>query len=236
MSNIFILNKEKEKYTKILSELVILSDKTDGIISEEEKNKRLFYIKLLVLKKYVDFLDDLTNEYIIKEKNFQEKNFGFLNKLLGKKDNFNYDEDAKQKITTYKEKIMYDLTRLEKCQNCKCVSCFQTCKIEHCKRCRITEYVSDCNNQDCLSTTNEEIKELYDEEGNPLRFNLIHFLLKKNEDDSFIRYVLMIDLNDFENQQICKFIDYGKEFYLESIDEETLNYIYEQFIEMGVRI
>lgn len=238
MKEILFLKKEKSKYNKLLSEIIEIMDKSSDFLTPEEQQKRLVYTVKRKLSDYVFFLDDLEVEYKVQQQKFEEENHkGFFGKIFKKEDTFDYEKDAEKRITEYKKKILYFLNRLEKCKDCKCASCTNDCQINHCKRCRMTEYVTNCNNEDMVVTTNEEIRTLYSGD-DEFEMNLVHFLLVKtdDDDDSYNRFVLMIDLKNFENQQICKFIDSGNDFDLEGLDEDTLDDVFNKFDEMGVHI
>ncbi|MGL5693152.1 MAG: hypothetical protein ACRCXA_03685 [Peptostreptococcaceae bacterium] len=220
------IESEKNKYNKIYTDLVFASDDLKQMLDEEELKKRSFLSKVDILKDYMNFLDKL-------EKEDQQKK-GLFAKLFSK------NEDIESKLDSYltRGKIT-NLDKLSKCSLCKCRNCISTCPMNQCYNCREKEYVLDCNKADSTLTSNSETVTLYN--GNDkIVFDVKGYLIEKDAEDNYIRYVYLIDQNDYDNQHILRYSKFkGEESYDSVITDDTqyeLVRINNKFIEMGLRV
>lgn len=220
------IEEEKNKYNSVYTDLVFASDDLKQMLDEKELNKRSFLTKVETLKDYMGFLDKLERDSNVKK--------GLFAKLLSK------NEDVDLKIDKYltQEKII-DLNKLNKCSKCKCKNCVSKCFMDQCFNCRKREYVSECNKMDSVLTSCDDTVTLYN--GNSeIIFNVKAYLIEKDKDGNYIRYVYLIDSENYDNQHILKYSKFkGEERYDSVISEDTqyeLVRINNKFIEMGLRV
>lgn len=111
--------------------------------------------------------------------------------------------------------------------------------MDQCFNCREKEYVLDCNKTDSLLTSCNDTVTLYN--GNKeIIFNVKAYLIEKDKDGNYSRYVYLIDSEDYDNQHILKYSKFkGEERYDSVITDDTqyeLIRINNKFIEMGLRV
>lgn len=220
------VSQEKNKYNKIYTDLVFASDDLRQMLDSEEINKRSFLIKLDILKDYMNFLDKIEKE--------SKENKGFFKKIFSSSRNIN---DEINNYLTQDRKM--NIEKLDKCSKCKCRNCVSICPMNHCFNCRDKEYVNECNKKDSLLTKSKDTVTLYqgDEE---FIFNVAGYLVEKDNNGNYNRYVYLIDSKDPDNHHILKYSKFkGEEYYDSVIVDDTqdeLIRINDKFIEMGLRV
>lgn len=221
-----IILNEKSKYNKIYTELMFCVDDLRKMLESEELNKRSFINKVEVLKDYMEFLEDIEKD--------SKKDKGLFKKL------FKVDEKPEQKINQYLTiDKRRDLEKLERCSKCECRNCVSVCNMNHCFNCREKEYVSKCDKNTALLTKTTDTVELYQDDEKFI-FNVAGYLVERDSEGNFSRYVYLIDSKDYDNQHILKYSKFkGEESYDSVITGDTqdeLIRINDKFIEMGLRV
>ena len=218
--------KEREKYKKTYSDMIFAYDDLRQILDEKELNKRIFISKIETLKSYMDFLDKLEIE--------SKHDKGFLSRLINKDkyiDNKIYD------YLTNEKKI--NIEKLERCNQCKCKNCVSECFMSGCLNCREKEYIFECNKQDSFMTKSSDTLTLYDGEKEFI-FSVAGYLVEKDNDNNFSRYIYLIDSKDYDNQHILKYSKFkGEESYNSVIvdnKQDELVRINNKFIELGLKV
>jgi len=132
-----------------------------------------------------------------------------------------------------------DIEKLEKCRQCKCINCVKECPMNGCLNCREKEYVLQCNKKDSLLTKCSDTVTLYNGDEDYL-FNVAGYLVEKDEDGNFSRYVYLIDSKDYDNQHILRYSKFkGEESYdsvIEDDKQDELIRINDKFIELGLKV
>lgn len=218
--------EEKNKYNKSYTELMFCVDDLRKMLNNEEINKRSFISKVDTLKDYIEFLDNLEKA--------SKKNKGLFKKL------FNVENDPSQKINKYLTvDKRRDLDKIDKCSKCACRNCVSVCNMNHCFNCREKEYVIKCDKDTSLLTNTTDTVELYQGD-EKFVFNVVGYLVEKDNEGNFSRYVYLIDSKNYDNQHILKYSKFkGKEYYDSVITDDTqdeLVRINDKFIEMGLRV
>ncbi len=220
-----ILN-EKNKYNKIYSEMMFSVDDLRQMLDSEELEKRSFIKKVDILKDYIKFLDDLERE--------SRENKGFFKKL------FKSSKSPEDKIKSYlTEDKLLNINKLQKCKSCECRNCVNICPMNSCYNCRLKEYVSGCNKENTMMTKSEDKVTLYqgDEE---FIFNVAAYLVEKDNEGNYHRYVYLIDSKDYDNQHLLKYSKFKGEEYYESVitddNQDNLVRLNDKFVEMGLRV
>lgn len=220
-----ILN-EKNKYNKTYTELMFSADDLRQMLDSEELEKRSFIEKLDILKDYMEFLDNLERE--------SKKDKGFFKKL------FNNSKSPEEEIRNYltKDKLT-SINKLEKCKSCECRNCVNVCPMNSCYNCREKEYVSSCNKENTMMTKSEDKVTLYQDDKEFI-FNVAAYLVEKDDEGNYSRYVYLIDSKDYDNQHLLKYSKFKGEEYYESVivddTQDELVRLNDKFIEMGLRI
>lgn len=221
-----IILNEKNKYNKIYTELMFCVDDLRKMLDTEELEKRSFIYKVDTLKDYIEFLDNLEKE--------SKKDKGLFKKL------FNIENNTSQKIDKYLTlDKRRDLEKVNKCSKCACRNCVNICNMNHCFNCREKEYVVKCDKDITLLTKTTDTVELYQGD-EKFVFNVAGYLVEKDGNGHFSRYVYLIDSKDYDNQHILKYSKFkGEESYDSVITDDTqdeLIRINDKFIEMGLRV
>ena len=220
------VSQEKNKYNKMYTDLVFASDDLRQMLDDDEINKRSFLKKVDTLKDYMNFLDQIEKD--------SKENKGFFKKLFKSPKNIN---DEINNYLTQDRRM--NIEKLDRCSNCKCRNCVSICPMNHCFNCRDKEYVNECNKKDTLFTNSNDTVTLYqgDEE---FIFNVAGYLVEKDNNGNYNRYVYLIDSKDTDNQHILKYSKFkGEEYYDSVIVDDTqdeLIRINDKFIEMGLRV
>lgn len=221
-----LIEQEKNKYKKIYSDMMFACDDLRQMIDEIEIKKRTFVSKVEELKDYMNFLDKLEIE------SKMDKNF--LKKLINKEKNI--DNKIYEYMTTDKKN---NINKLEKCINCKCKNCVSECSMNGCLNCREKEYVYECNKLNGLFTKTSETVTLYNQDEEFI-FNVAGYLVEKDEEGNFNRYVYLIDSKDYDNQHILKYSKFkGEEYYDSVINDDNqgeLVRLNEKFIKLGLKV
>lgn len=217
---------EKDKYNKIYTDLVFASDDLRQILDDKEINKRSFITKVDTLKDYMNFLDEIEKE--------SKENRGFFKKLFKPSKNIN---DQINNYLTQEKRI--NLEKLEKCSKCKCRNCASICPMNHCFNCMDKEYVNNCNKKDSLFTNIKDTLTLYQGD-EKIIFNVVGYLVEKDEEGNYNRYIYLIDSKNQDNQHILKYSKFKGEHYYDSLivdnTQDELIRINNKFIEMGLRV
>ena len=221
-----IILEEKNKYNKAYTELMFCVDDLRKILDNDELNKRSFINKVDTLKDYIEFLDNLEKE--------SKKDKGLFKKLF--KGENNSSEKINKYLTVDKRR---DLEKFDKCRNCACRNCVSICNMKHCFNCREKEYVVKCDKDTVLLTNTTDTVELYQGDEKFI-FNVKAYLVEKDNEGNFSRYVYLIDSKNYDNQHILKYSKFkGEEYYDSVINDDTqdeLVRINDKFIEMGLRV
>lgn len=111
--------------------------------------------------------------------------------------------------------------------------------MNHCFNCREKEYTAKCDKDTTLLTKTTDTVELYQGD-EKFVFNVAGYLVEKDDNGNFSRYVYLIDSKDYDNQHILKYSKFkGEESYDSVITDGTqdeLIRINDKFIEMGLRV
>lgn len=225
MANEFI-EKERLKYKKIYSDMMFAYDDLIKMLDEDEIKKRTFISKIEVLKNYMNFLDNLESE--------NKKGKGFLSRLINK------EKYIDNKIHDYfNDEVKFNINKLEKCNSCKCKNCVSQCLMNGCLNCKEKEYIVECNKKDSLLTKSSDIVTLYDED-EAFIFNIAGYLIEKDNQNNFSRYVYLIDSKDYDNQHILRYSKFkGEESYDSVITDDKqdeLVRINDKFIKLGLKV
>jgi hypothetical protein len=221
-----IIENEINKYKKTYTDMMFAYDDLRQILDEKEINKRTFTNKVETLKEYMVFLDDLESQ--------SKKDKGFFNKLLKSEKSI---DDKIYNYLNHEKRI--DIEKLEKCSQCKCINCVKECSMNGCLNCREKEYIFECNKEDGLLTKSSDTVTLYNGDESYL-FNVAGYLVEKDEDGNFSRYVYLIDSKDYDNQHILRYSKFkGEESYDSVIvddKQDELIRINDKFIELGLKV
>ena len=103
----------------------------------------------------------------------------------------------------------------------------------------LKEYTAKCDKDTTLLTKTTDTVELYQGD-EKFVFNVAGYLVEKDDNGNFSRYVYLIDSKDYDNQHILKYSKFkGEESYDSVITDGTqdeLIRINDKFIEMGLRV
>lgn len=221
-----IIESERNKYKKTYTEMMFAYDDLRQILDEKEINKRTFISKVDTLKEYMAFLDDLERE--------SKKDKGFFGKLL--KSEKSIDDKIYNYLTSNKR---IDIEKLEKCSMCKCRNCAKECIMNSCLNCREKEFVYECNKEDAFLAKSTDTVTLYNGDEKYL-FNVAGYLVEKDKEGNFLRYVYLIDSKDYDNQHILKYSKFKGEERYDSVivddKQDELIRINDKFIELGLKV
>lgn len=129
---------EKEKFGKIFVDITYAVDDISLFLEEQDLKKRKYYVKLPVLKRYIEILDASIKQ--MKKKNIF---------------NFFTDDNSTKLVKQFKQDNEDSLQQLEKCCACNCLTCTAQCKFDSCLGCRQGSRIIYCDHQRINVTSHE---------------------------------------------------------------------------------
>ena len=185
------LDKEKNTYGNLYSELIFVLDDIEDLSEDSTLKERAYYKNIKILKKYNDLLDKLSRE-LPEKKSF----LSFLNKS-NENEIIKECEDFKK---TYKD----SLDKIFVCSKCMCVKCIRECGFNPCLSCNKTGKVNYCDKENTnLIVFKNFIKQQYKNETN------------ENETREILCEVEMLDMD--KRFRIIKEVLSGEQFVLEYV-------------------
>lgn len=124
----FIKN-EKGPWGKIFVDINYAIDHISPFIEEKNLNRRKYYIKKDILKKYMELLSTAESE------------------LSSKKSFFSFFKDNKYEglLSSYKNDHLNDFNQLKNCDKCACLNCIKDCNFNSCLGCKSGSYIKKCD-------------------------------------------------------------------------------------------
>lgn len=121
---------EKDKYGKIFVDINYAIDDISPFLSTDALEKRKYYVKLPILKRYIDLLESSEKE--------MEKNG-----LAG----FFKNDKYVNLLNIYKQDNHKELDQLERCRDCKCLKCTAECNFDSCLGCHEKSHIAKCDHK-----------------------------------------------------------------------------------------
>jgi hypothetical protein len=119
---------EKDNYGKVFVDISYAMDNVSPFLDAEQIKNRKYFIKLPIIKKYIDLLDAAEAE---------SKKGGFLSL-------FNSDKYTSL-LNDYKNSNREAFNQLKKCSGCACLNCTANCKFDSCLGCRKDSLIKNCD-------------------------------------------------------------------------------------------
>ncbi|HEY5561322.1 MAG TPA: DUF1292 domain-containing protein [Clostridiaceae bacterium] len=211
------LKEERKYYGKIYAEISFAIDNTSTFLSEEDKKKRKFIVKLPSIKNYVDII---------------EASLGEL-KQEGLRSIFKGDKYTSL-VKSYKSDNEASLKQLEKCYSCSCLNCISLCKFESCHGCREASNIESCDHKkiNVSKYTSFTIDLINSKSGRMDKYKVLATLEDCNKNK---KYIILQNLKDFNDKYIL-YYDTGihEDTYGEIKDVEEFDYILTTFEEVDV--
>jgi len=202
------IKSEKEKYGKLYTDIAYAVDKVSPFVDSTVLNRRKYYTRLNVVKKYVDLLSSAETEL---------KSKGFFAKLG------NTDKYANL-LQDYKADNKENLNILKGCQKCQCLDCVADCKLDSCDGCAHYGRIAFCdkkrvcvyvyNNTYTLDLENQDT-------GRDNRFNVLAIVQDLLKDK---RYIIMQNIRTNEKFVLYYFCELKGDRYEEIGNEEDFNF------------
>lgn len=185
------LDKEKNIYGNLYSQLIFVLDDIEDLSENSTLKERAYYKNIKILKKYNDLLDKVSRE-LPEKKSF----LSFLNKSK-ENDIIKECEDFKK---TYKD----SLDKIFVCSECMCVKCIRKCGFNPCLSCNKSGKVNYCDKINTnLIVFKNFIKQQYNNES------------RENEPIEILCEVEMLDID--KRFRIIKEVLSGNQLVLEYI-------------------
>jgi len=205
------LDKEKEKYGKMYSDLSFAIDNVSPFLDTRELKTRRYYTKLPVLKRYIEKLEEAETK-------------------LNKAGIFSIFSNGKviDELEKYKFEFNKEFKQLQKCSSCKCLNCSVGCKFYGCLGCREGSNVVSCDHDRInvrfhddfyLDLTNEKT-------GKREKYKVLATLM-----DAILnrQYIIIEGLLSKEKYVLYYYPDIDEERFGEIKDEEEFDFIVETY-------
>ena len=204
------IKREKENYGKLYTDIAYAVDKVSPFIDSDILNRRKYYTRLKVVKKYIELLNSAETELNSKK--------GFFAKLGSNNDKYitlleDYRDDNKDSL-----KI------LKRCQKCQCLDCVAECKFDSCDGCAHYGRISFCDKKRvCVYTYNNAYTlDLENQDtGRDDRFNVLAIVQDVLKDK---RYIIMENIRTNEKFVLYYFCELKGDRYEEITNEEDFNF------------
>lgn len=202
------IRKEKDKYGKLYTDISYAIDKVAPFVDSDVLNRRKYYTRLKVAKKYVELLSSAETE--LNSKGFFAK-LGNNDKYIHLLEDFKHDNKESLNI-------------LKGCQKCQCLDCVATCKFDSCDGCAHYGRIASCDKKrTCVYTYNKTYTlDLENQEtGKDDRFNVLAIVQDVLQDK---RYIIMENVRTNEKFVLYYFCELTGDRYEEIASEEDFNY------------
>lgn len=146
------LDKEREIYGNLYSELIFVLDDIEDLSEDSTLKERAYYKNIKILKEYNNLLDRLYKS-IPEKKSF----LSFLNKSK--------ENDIIKECEDFKKSYKESLDKIFVCSKCLCVKCIRECGFNPCLSCNKTGKVNYCDKENVnLIVFENFIKQQYNSE------------------------------------------------------------------------
>lgn len=133
MSNSDFIEKELNEWGKVYTDITYAINEISEFLDDKELKRRKYYVKLSVLKEYIDDLNrgDISSS----------SKKGFLSSMF----NSSSSNDLTSKFKTFKRKNKDTFDQLSHCAQCACLSCIEECSFKKCSGCRDDSHIKKCD-------------------------------------------------------------------------------------------
>ena len=211
------LKEEKEYYGKIYAEISFAIDNAAPFLSEEDKKKRKFIVKLPTIRKYVDIIEASLGE--LKEEGFRS---------LFKGDKYT------SLVNAYKRDNESSLNQLKKCNSCSCLNCTSLCKFESCQGCLEASNIKFCDHLKINATKYDgfSIELINNKSGRMDKYKVLSTLENCEKDQ---KYIIIQNIKDFNDKYILYYnTGIDQDTYGEIKDAEEFDFILSTFEGMDI--
>lgn len=201
------VKEERDTYGKTYVDINYAIDDISSFISTDKLNSRKYFIKLSVLKKYIELLE--TSEREINKNGFT----GFFK-----------NDKYVDLLNSYKSDHLKELNQLQKCKSCKCLNCTAECKFDSCLGCREKSHITQCDHKKLnitlhdgfiLSLTNNDT-------GLEDRYSVLAVLQDSTKD---LKYIILKNIHSDEKLILYYYPGIKEDTYGEIQDEEEFDHI-----------
>lgn len=205
------INNERATIGKTYTEITYAISEVSPFLDSHIINRRKYYSKLPILKKYIEMLNDA--EYSSKNKKF----------------NFFKKDDSILKLEQYKSDNLEAFTQFENCSKCSCLNCIKECDFKSCSGCRGNSYIKSCDKSKLnvrfhknfiLDLTNNNT-------GKSSRYKVLATIENCIEDKLYIALENLLDSND--KLLLYYYPGISSDDFGEITDEEEFNLIVETY-------
>ncbi|KRQ87195.1 hypothetical protein ABG79_00993 [Caloramator mitchellensis] len=205
------LDKEKEKYGKIYSDISFAIDNISPFLDTRELKTRKYSSFLPVLKKYIDKIE-------VAESNLNKSGIFSIfsnGKIIDELEKFKFE---------YKE----ELRQLEKCVNCKCLNCSIGCKFDGCLGCREGSNVVSCDHEKINVRFHDNFyQELLNEKsGKREKYKVLATLMDAKQNR---HYIIIEGVFSKDKYVLYYYPDIDEDRFGEIKDEQEFDYIVETY-------
>ncbi|SHE66497.1 DUF1292 domain-containing protein [Clostridium fallax] len=208
----FIKN-EKDLWGKIFVDINYAIDNISPFIEEKNLNRRKYYIKKDILKKYINLLDSAESEL-----SFKKSFFSFLK-----------DNKYENLLSSYKNDHRSDFNQLRNCDKCACLNCIKECSFNSCLGCKSGSYIKKCDKEKINITVYENW--ILDLTNNNTGISNKYKVLGTLEDCQLDRhYIVLQNIMDSNDKFILYYYPgISEDNYGEITDGEEFDFVVETF-------
>ena len=185
MSNdLEFIKEEKEDIGKIFVDINYAIDNVSPFLDKQVLNRRKYYIKKEVLKKYIDMLNSAEID--------SSKKKSFFSNL------FNSRGNSLNKLNAYKNEHREDFIQVRNCSKCACLNCVKECKFNTCLGCKPGSFIKKCDKEKINITCHENwlLDLTNNNTGKEAKYKVLATMQDCELDEQYIVFQNIMDSND----------------------------------------
>lgn len=205
------INEEKDRYGKFFVDINYAVDDIVPFLSKDQLSRRKYYVKLPILKRYIELLESSEEE--------MKKNG-----LTG----FFKNDKYVDLLNVYKKDHNKDLNQLENCSNCKCLKCTAECSFDSCLGCREKSHIAQCDHSKInVTLCNSFILPLINNDtGKEDNYQVLATIQDCNKDQ---KYIILQSITRDEKLILYYYPGIKEDTYGEIKDEDEFDFIASTF-------
>ena len=208
------IKEEKEDIGKVFVDINYAIDNVSPFLDKQVLNRRKYYIKKEVLKKYIDMLNSSEID--------SSKKKSFFSSLFK-------DNSSLNKLHAYKDEHREDFTQLKNCSKCACLNCVKDCEFNTCLGCRPGSFIKKCDKEKINITCHENwVLDLTN--NNTGKQNKYKVLATMQDCELDEQYIILQNIMDSNDKFILRYYPgISEDEYGEITDTQEFDFIVETF-------
>lgn len=175
------IEKERDSWGKVFTDISYAISEISPFLDEEQFKKRRYYIKVSVLKEYMELINSIE---------FDSKKKSLFNSFKS--------DDRIKKLEDYKSINLPSFTQLKNCSRCQCLNCVFECSFRGCSSCKQGSFIKTCDKEriNVRYYDNFIIDLTNNDTGESSKYKTLATIEDCESDNLYIALQNMYDMND----------------------------------------